>query len=248
MRALAAMLALACSAWGAPLASAQTPQAPLSNTPSGDQRHPVEPMPPNTGPTGNIDARPAAPPPKSITTPSVETSGASGAAPGQSEAGVDLALQQARADRMKPLTKGDVTYLCGGVGEEEADRMKAEARHYDMKLTFAAKDGAYLTDVNVDIRDARGRTVLQASCDSPILLVDLPRSGTYKVHAEAAGYALDRTAKVQARQGKARGKRVAANVMLVWPQQVAEAGNGVTAGATATGASRNAGSGQAGQR
>lgn len=162
------------------------------------------------------------------------SSGASGAM--QSEAGAELREAQSPIGRLKPVTQDDVTYLCGGVGEEETAYMKQEAKGYDLMLTFATRDGAYLADVDVDIRDAKGNSVLQMACDSPILLVDLPRSGTYRVRAETAGFELNRTVKVSA--GEKKRQRVA-NAVLSWPQQAAEATAGAT---TATGSSGNSNS------
>jgi hypothetical protein len=160
----------------------------------------------------------------------------------QSEAGVEEATPPATpAERLKPQTAGDITYLCGGVGAEEVGYMKRAARNYDLQLTFAAKDGSYLADVNVQISDARGKPLLQTTCDAPLLLVNLPQSGRYRVQAEAAGYRLDRTARVEARRNKSAAPHVA-SLVLVWPQQVAEAAGGNNA----TGASGAAGHGSAG--
>jgi hypothetical protein len=175
---------------------------------------------------------------------SSEGSSASGA---HSEAGAELSQPASALARPKPQVKGDVTYLCGGVGEEEAAYMKSEARGYDMMLTFATRDGSYLANVNVDVRDAKGRPVLQAKCDAPIMLLDVPKSGTYRIRADAAGHTLDRTAKVTAKQKT--GARLA-SVVLTWPQQVAEAPASPEAtGATSSGsgAGNNSGSSKAGQ-
>lgn len=155
------------------------------------------------------------------------SSGAS--SPMQSEAGMDLRPAPDLTDRLEPVVQNDVTYLCGGVGEEEVRLMKQQAKAYDLMLTFAARDGSYLADVDVDIQDAKGNSVLQASCDSPILLVDLPKSGNYRVRADAAGYTLNKTVKVTA--AKRKGQHLASTV-LTWPQQVAEAAD---TGATSSG-------------
>lgn len=112
----------------------------------------------------------------------------------------------------QPKTENDVTYLCGGVGLDEAQMMKSEARNYDLMLTFAARDGSYLADVNVDIADARGALVLKTTCDGPILLVDLPKSGNYRIRSETAGHVVSRTAYVQNKKGAAK------SLALVWPQ------------------------------
>ena len=158
-----------------------------------------------------------------------------------SEAGMELRAAAPAVDELKPVVQGDVTYLCGGVGADEAAYMKSEAKNYDLMLTFAARNGAYLADVNVDIADAKGNSVLQANCDAPIMLVDLPKSGNYRVRADAAGYAQNRTVKVAT--GKKSRQHVAA-ASIVWPQQVAE---GPASASTATGdGSRGQGRSEAG--
>ena len=150
------------------------------------------------------------------------SSGASSSAPNgmKAEAGMEMRPPPSPTARLKPATQDDITYLCGGVGEEEVAYMKNEAKGYDLMLTFAARDGSYLADVDVDIKDAKGSDVLQVACDSPILLVDLPRSGNYRVRAEAAGYTLNKTVRVNASQRK---NKTVASTVLSWPQQVAEA-------------------------
>jgi len=173
---------------------------------------------------------------------SESASGASGtAAPVLSGTGADLPPPPSPIARLKPVTQDGVTYLCGGVGEEETNYMKQEAKGYDLMLTFATRSGAYLADVDVDIRDASGNSVLQIACDSPLLLVDLPKGGTYKVRAEAAGYTLDRTIRVAG--GRKQSQRVASTV-LSWPQQVAEGGAAPTSTGSGGSGNRAAGSGE----
>lgn len=189
-------------------------------------------------------------------TPAPETSGAStssGAASGTSgvnssggsngmraEAGADLQVPPSPIAHLKPVTQDNVTYLCGGIGEAETSYMKQEAKGYDLMLTFATRSGAYLANVDVDIKDTRGNTVLQMACDAPILLVDLPKGGIYKVRAETAGYALNRTVKVAG--GTKQSQRVASSI-LSWPQQVAEAGGAPTSTGSGGSGERGAGSG-----
>jgi hypothetical protein len=101
-------------------------------------------------------------------------------------------------------------FTCGGVGVDEQQRMKAQASGHDLMLTFATSNGSYMADVEVRIRDARGATVLDASCDGPIMLADLPGPGTYRVTASAAGASKQRSVNV------GRGKRPA-SATFVWP-------------------------------
>lgn len=126
----------------------------------------------------------------------------------------------AMPSRLQAKTVQGVTYLCGGVGEEELSYMKQQARDYDLMLTFAARDGSYLADVGVVINNAAGASVLQTRCDGPMLLVDLPADGTYRVHAEVNNYAIDKTVKV--RSSGQQGAHIA-SVVMSWPQQAVEA-------------------------
>ncbi|WP_151636694.1 hypothetical protein [Noviherbaspirillum aerium] len=166
-----------------------------------------------------------------------------------SEAGVDALAERvpaSPAERLKPVMRNDITYLCGGVGEEEAAYIRQQASSYDLMLTFAARDGAYLADVNVDIADASGNRLLQARCDSPMMLVDLPRAGNYRIRADARGHVIRRSIKVAA--GRKTGQHLATAV-LTWPQQVAEhpavrseaSGAGTASGTTGSGNAEGAG-------
>lgn len=120
-----------------------------------------------------------------------------------------LALAQS-ADppiQLEPQKAGAVTYVCGGVGVDEQQAIKAQAAKYDLMLTFAVSSGAYLADVDVEVKDAKGAVVLSARCDGPIMLVDLPGRGPWRVTALANG---------QTRQRTVAGGRPA-RVTFLWP-------------------------------
>jgi hypothetical protein len=114
--------------------------------------------------------------------------------------------------RLAAKTENGVTYLCGGIGQDEVNEMKEAARDYDLMLTFAARDGSYLADVNVDIADSRDKSLLKTTCNAPIMLLDLGRSGTYRIRAETGGNTVSKSVKVQPREP---GK----SVVMVWPVQ-----------------------------
>jgi hypothetical protein len=119
---------------------------------------------------------------------------------------------------VKPQTDNGVTYLCGGVGDDESAYMKkTAAKDYDLMMTFAEKSGDYVANVDVSIKDARGKTVLNTKCDGPMLLVDFPAGGNYRIRADAGGHTLDRTAAVKSGKGHVR------EVRFVWPAGVATA-------------------------
>lgn len=137
--------------------------------------------------------------------------------------------------QLEPRTENGITYLCGGVGEDEAQAMKQAASDYKLMLTFAAANGAYLADVNVDIADARGRSVLQTNCDAPIMLVDFEQGGNYRVRAEANGHTVTRSAQVR-NGGKVR------TIAMAWPMRTVDVGTApVTQGSSGAADSTEAG-------
>jgi hypothetical protein len=124
-----------------------------------------------------------------------------------------VALAQGTSpDAAPPAVRGAAaSFVCGGITQPEAEAMKAQARGHDLMLTFAAATGAYLADVEVQIADARGHTVLNGTCDGPIMLVDLPSAGTWRVTARVDGVTRRKT--ISARRGST------ARATLVWPAE-----------------------------
>jgi hypothetical protein len=95
------------------------------------------------------------------------------------------------------------TFRCGGIGTAEQDQFKAEARQHDAMLTFALSTGAYVSDVDVSVTDSRGKTVAQGRCDGPLMLLDLPAKGKYRVTAAYEGKSLTRSLSVGAKPARA---------------------------------------------
>ena len=120
------------------------------------------------------------------------------------------ALAQTPDAPVLPKTENGVRYLCGGVGLDESEYMKSEARGHGLLMTFATTDGSYLAKVHVDIADSRNKPLLSVDCDAPMLLVDLPRNASYRILAQTGGASLSRTASV-----KGGGSRL----VFVWPMQ-----------------------------
>lgn len=94
---------------------------------------------------------------------------------------------------LEPHKAGATSYVCGGVSLDDQQAIKAQAGKYDLMLTFAVSNGAYLADVDVEIKNAKGVVVLNAKCEGPIMLVDLPGSGTWRVTAQVNGQARQKT-------------------------------------------------------
>lgn len=104
-----------------------------------------------------------------------------------------------------------IRWLCGGVGQDEAERMKREARRFDVMLSFTTRDGAYMANVEVEIADQAGQRLLHTHCAGPLMLVDFPGGATYRIRARAAGRVIERSLPV------ADGKRPNRHINLAWP-------------------------------
>lgn len=114
--------------------------------------------------------------------------------------------QDARNDR--PMSQRDplaapgiqehdgVRYMTGGVGLGEREAMQRAASRFPLQMSFAERrNGQYLADVSVEVRDARGREVLDVPNAGPLLYVDLP-PGSYRVSATFDGRTHTRNVRV----------------------------------------------------
>ncbi|PPK46114.1 hypothetical protein B0G57_103138 [Trinickia symbiotica] len=100
-------------------------------------------------------------------------------------AGLTIASAVALAQEMatiRPVTEHGITYLSGGVGEEEVSGMRAMAPKFNLHLVFAQKSGVYLADVDVVIFSPSGQQVAAMKSEGPLLFVSLP-PGRYRVTA-----------------------------------------------------------------
>ena len=80
-----------------------------------------------------------------------------------------------------PVTHSGITYVTGGIGEDEVRAFHEVAPRYNLRITLATKAGHYLSDVNVRIAEGQ-REVLHLRTEGPFLFVRLP-AGHYKITA-----------------------------------------------------------------
>jgi hypothetical protein len=85
---------------------------------------------------------------------------------------------------MQPTTQNGVSFISGGVGQDESDAIRGQFGHYNLHLTFAAANGEFMADIQVKISDAAGKTLVQTTADGPFLLASVP-PGQYRVSATA---------------------------------------------------------------
>lgn len=94
------------------------------------------------------------------------------------------------------MVQGQVRYVSGGIGLDEARAFRQAERRYPLTLEFANKAkprDEFTADVRVVIRDAKGDTVLDTVSGGPFLLAKLP-AGRYDVKATQGGKTLERHA------------------------------------------------------
>jgi hypothetical protein len=91
--------------------------------------------------------------------------------------------------------QGNVTFITGGVTRDEADSFRAAMPRYALGLEFARTNAEFLSNVDVEVTDARGRSVLRTISDGPFLLANLP-AGQYTVHAASNGRVKTQTVNV----------------------------------------------------
>jgi hypothetical protein len=79
--------------------------------------------------------------------------------------------------------QGDVSYVSGGVGQDESKALQAAQSHWPLSLRFTGPSSEFLADVKVRIVDGQNNEVLNASSRGPYMLVRL-HPGHYTVHAQ----------------------------------------------------------------
>ena len=126
------------------------------------------------------------------------------------------AFAQAAA-ALPPVHKsGQIEYLSGGIGRDEATAIESASRQWPLTLEFAVKDrqrADFAADVKVIVRDAKGHAALQTTADGPFLLAKLA-PGHYAVDATLAGKTLHENVLVKHGQP--------AKAVFVWPTGAGE--------------------------
>ena len=96
----------------------------------------------------------------------------------------------ANADSLPAMhEQGAISYLSGGIGQNEADAIKRVAKQYPLELEFLLKaklKDEYLSNVKVLVKDMHDKKVLEATSDGPFLLAKMP-AGKYEVTADRSG-------------------------------------------------------------
>lgn len=102
---------------------------------------------------------------------------------------------------LQERSQGPVSYVSGGIGDDQAEAMRQASAGYPLTVEMASAAGgprdAYVSNAKVDIWDASGKDVLDITTEGPLLLVKLP-AGTYRVAVNWNGTQRDKTVVVGA--------------------------------------------------
>ena len=125
-----------------------------------------------------------------------------------------VAAVQAQQGRSASETtlQGGVSAVSGGVGLNARHSLASQAHpNHNVKMVFSLTTGNYLANVDVNVRNAQGNTVLEGVSDGPWLYAKLPpgkytATATYNGHATTQRFSVGRS-----------GERVA---YFRWPASV----------------------------
>lgn len=100
-----------------------------------------------------------------------------------------LGAYAALADDMSGLPQahqaGDITYITGGIGDEERDALKAVEHDYNLHVMSAGVSGAFSGNTHINITSRKGDELVSADA-GPIFYANLP-PGRYVVDATSEG-------------------------------------------------------------
>ena len=99
-------------------------------------------------------------------------------------------------------TQGDISFIAGGIGEDESTAMKLMSKKWPLSIEFSEySDGKdlWIAQVYLRILDANGKKLFDTTIDGPMFLGKLP-VGNYELLATYEGVTQSR--KIQIIDGK----------------------------------------------
>ena len=117
----------------------------------------------------------------------------------------------ALADTMmpKPVHRGDVTYISGGIGLGEQHALEAAARNYNLEITNADRKGEFTAGTNLVIKSKSGHDMVSVTDTGPLFYAKLP-PGEYTIQAKSGNQQRMRHVTIAAKGST--------DVHLIWPQ------------------------------
>lgn len=85
----------------------------------------------------------------------------------------------------QPQQEGSITYITGGIGDEERDALNAVKNNYNLSIMSASVSGSFTGDTHIAIRDRQGMELLNTDA-GPLFYAKLP-AGRYTVEGSSEG-------------------------------------------------------------
>lgn len=101
---------------------------------------------------------------------------------------------------------GNVTYITGGIGDEERTALESVSRDYNLHVLSAGRNGAFTGDTKLAIYDKMGNQVMMSEV-GPMFYASLP-PGKYTVRAVNEGKEQDQTVKLSSNNST--------NIQFMW--------------------------------
>jgi hypothetical protein len=111
-------------------------------------------------------------------------------------------LSACYAQLPKVQTQGNITYISGGIGEDEAAAMKAESKSWPLSIEFSehlVSQDLWVAQVYLRILDSKGKTLFDTTVDGPIFLGKVS-PGSYELLATYQGVTKRRV--IEIKQGQ----------------------------------------------
>ena len=108
----------------------------------------------------------------------------------------DAANEELPTDVLAPPEQNyqGILYRTGGFGSDEREALNTACRALSVKILFAHKgEGDFVAGVAVLVTDPSGKKVFAATDTGPVLCVDLPKGGKFKVEASLNGASQSKT-------------------------------------------------------
>ncbi len=86
---------------------------------------------------------------------------------------------------LQPVQVGDVTYVTGGIGDDERSAIESEKNNYNLHIMSAMKTGEFVSDTTIVIRNKQGEELLNTT-SGPLFYANIP-AGNYTVESTNDG-------------------------------------------------------------
>jgi len=80
---------------------------------------------------------------------------------------------------LEAITANNITYLSGGIGDEEEAQLASEEHNYNLRLLITGQSGEYLSEVSLVLKDAKGNQLMSIDDAGPMVYIKLP-AGAYQ--------------------------------------------------------------------